>query len=1444
MWRSQLMRPLPPIRHAFGRVFLRAGSLALLLLAGLAGAAAAESDPITPEESTRGFRARTLLAKPRADLGAVQRAETAQRIKLLRTHARLGGLRTLETDGTEDVKAVIARLQATGLYDYIEPDYIRTLHAVPNDPRFAADQWSLDNTGQSGGTAGADIRATAAWEIQREAPDVIVAVMDTGVRLDHEDLTTNLWRNPAEFGARPNIDDDNNGYLDDVFGINATLERTHALAGEPWDDHGHGSHVAGIIGAVGDNGKGVSGVAWKVQILPLKFIGQRGGTVSAAVACIDYAIAKNARIINGSYGSIAYSQAEFDAIKRARDAGIIFVASAGNDSQEINHLPEYPAAYPLDNIVAVASTTRQDKLASYSTYGSGLVELAAPGSSVLSLSATSPTAFASRSGTSMAAPHVAGALALLKQKFPKDNYRALINRLLSSVDVIPALDHKVHTNGRLNLLRALTTTETRPFNDDFSRRAVITGTFNSARGSNQYATNEPAEPNHGVPGTTGSLWWGWTAPVATGKATIATTGSGIDTVLAIYLVPAAGSTAPLQRIGFNDDAGANTTTSSVSFDTVSGATYAIAISGKGGAEGLVTFNLLTVPTHDLFSRAFTLSGASAVLDDNNTGATGETGEPRPRNTAGREIGNNKTLWYRWVAPASHSYQISVHGVVTDPVTTVYSGPSLTELTQVAFDDDGGPGLDSLVRINASAGGTYYICVDSFFASGQFTLSIADAAWQYVADDELPASPAIAPDGTIYLLSSFGFLHAVNPDGSRKWRANLTGFSVSGGVAVGPDGTIHAVDDFGYVYALNPANGARKWRFDTGEASISTAPAIGADGTVYVKSDDGKLHALAPADGARQWQFAVPGDTYSSPVIAADGTIYLGSGDDSALFAINPDGTLKWRAALGSTIYASPALGADGTIYLGNYDGRFFAFRPDGTERWRFDTNSPLSGSAVIDARGVVYFGSYDKKLYALDAATGAKRWEYATGDIIRSTTPLLADDGTIFIGGDDGLVHALNPDGTLRRTYATGGDILTAPIIDRGRLYVASMDSKFYAFDIGANLARAPWPMHRHNLRGTARATDLPGVPTFSAQPVAPTGIAAGTATSISASAAISGAGNVVYQWLFNDIAIPGATAGTLAIPSAQGSNAGIYRVLAIGPGGSVISQPTTLAVAAGGISTARLVNLAVRTNAGSGDRVLFMGFAVGGAGTSGNKPLLIRGVGPTLDIFGVTGTLADPRLQIFSGATLLVENDDWAGNAEVALLAPQVGAFALASATSKDAALFSNRPAGSYTAQISAPGTANGVVLAEIYDATPTADYHAATPRLVNVSARTNVGTGSNVLIAGFVVGGTGTKSVLIRAVGPTLGLFGVTGTLADPRLDLFLSGTTAAIANNDNWGAATNAPQIAAAAANVGAFALALESKDAVLLLTLQPGNYTAQISGVNNTTGAALVEVYEVP
>ncbi len=340
--------------------------------------------------------------------------------------------------------------------------------------------------------------------------------------------------------------------------------------------------------------------------------------------------------------------------------------------------------------------------------------------------------------------------------------------------------------------------------------------------------------------------------------------------------------------------------------------------------------------------------------------------------------------------------------------------------------------------------------------------------------------------------------------------------------------------------------------------------------------------------------------------------------------------------------------------------------------------------------------------------------------------------------------------------------------------------------------------------------------PAIVAQPIS-VNVAAGGSAALTVVATGSPAPG--YQWRRDGVPITGATRETLLIGNVASGNAGVYTVDVSNAAGFKASEAATLTVAAG---ASRLANLSVRTNLAA-TQLLIVGFA-----TNGGKDVLLRGIGPTLAAFGVGGTLADPRLAVFSGSTQGAANDDWA--ATLAPVFSGLGAFALTNG-SKDAALQLN-VAGARTAQISGAAGTGGVVLVEVYDAGA-----GTAQRLVNVSARSQVGTGDNILIAGFVVDGAVAKTLLIRAVGPTLGAFGVGGALTDPKLEIF-SGQTK-IVENDNWSTVTEAT-----AAGVGAFALAAASRDAALLVTLPPGQYSAQVAGVAGGTGEALVEVYEVP
>jgi predicted Zn-dependent protease len=319
------------------------------------------------------------------------------------------------------------------------------------------------------------------------------------------------------------------------------------------------------------------------------------------------------------------------------------------------------------------------------------------------------------------------------------------------------------------------------------------------------------------------------------------------------------------------------------------------------------------------------------------------------------------------------------------------------------------------------------------------------------------------------------------------------------------------------------------------------------------------------------------------------------------------------------------------------------------------------------------------------------------------------------------------------------------------------------------------------------------------------------------------------YQWRRNGTALSGATGTTLTLTNVQAADAGTYTVTVTNGLGAVTSDPATLSV-----RLARLTNVSVRSGAGTGDDTLIVGFNISGAGT---KPVLLRGVGPTLVAFGVGGVVSDPQLRLFDAAGTQIDlNDDWGGDPALAAAGSAAGAFALP-ARSLDAVLHPRLAAGSYSVQLTTTG-ATGVALVEGYDTEP----GGGGARLTNLSVRSRVGTGDNVLIVGFATSGSAPKTLLIRGIGPTLTSFGVGPgeVLGNPQLLLF-NQAGAEINRNDDWGGATN---LRNAFASVAAFPLDAGSRDAVLLVSLPPGSYTAQVSGVGNTTGVALVEVYELP
>ena len=369
-----------------------------------------------------------LLVKMRskADVGVVLGKSGARSAQAFKT---VPGLTRVRVGAGVSTHALLERLRADPNVEYAEPNYIVRKNAVPNDPRYV-EQWNLHNTGQTGGVTDYDINAPEGWDLQTSAAGVVVAIIDTGIDYTHEDLEANIYSNPGECTAN-GIDDDDNGYVDDCHGIDTANGDS-----DPMDDEGHGTHVAGILGAVGNNGVGTAGVAWSVQMLPCKFLTQSGeGTTAGAIACLDYVAALkdsgvNIVATNNSWGGYEFSQALSDAVAVQRTKGIVFVAAAGNDGVDLDRLPEYPCALNLDNVVCVASFPQTGAWEPSSNNGKFTVHIHAPGTPVLS---TLPgNQYGVAGGTSMAAPHVTGALALMAAQNPARDWRATRNLLISS----------------------------------------------------------------------------------------------------------------------------------------------------------------------------------------------------------------------------------------------------------------------------------------------------------------------------------------------------------------------------------------------------------------------------------------------------------------------------------------------------------------------------------------------------------------------------------------------------------------------------------------------------------------------------------------------------------------------------------------------------------------------------------------------------------------------------------------------------------------------------------------------------------------------------------------------------------------------------------------------------------------------------------------------------
>ncbi|MGZ3788825.1 MAG: S8 family serine peptidase [Bacteriovorax sp.] len=365
-----------------------------------------------------------------------------------------GTFARLETNKGPDDKA-LAMLAKNPEIEYIEPNYIITLNkimggdevAAPKDTNFKK-QWGMKNDGRNGSVAGEDINVLRAWSITKGSRDVKIAVIDTGVDYTHPELKDQIDVNLAELNGKPGVDDDGNGFVDDVYGYNFS-----AKTADPQDGHGHGTHCAGVIGAA-HNGVGVAGVMANVKIVPIKFLSDEGsGETIDAISAIDYGIKRGVQVMSNSWGGGEKEQSLEDAIKAAEAAGITFVAAAGNESADNDTTDSFPANYDVSNVISVGSFTSSGSKSSFSNYGVKSVHVTAPGSNILSTYKNGT--YTTMSGTSMATPHVAGIVGLLLSQEPNLTPMQIRERLVNTSVKTSKLQSASQSGGRVDAFRAL-----------------------------------------------------------------------------------------------------------------------------------------------------------------------------------------------------------------------------------------------------------------------------------------------------------------------------------------------------------------------------------------------------------------------------------------------------------------------------------------------------------------------------------------------------------------------------------------------------------------------------------------------------------------------------------------------------------------------------------------------------------------------------------------------------------------------------------------------------------------------------------------------------------------------------------------------------------------------------------------------------------------------------
>ncbi len=1446
----------------------------------------------------------------------------------------------------------IDALRRSGLYEYVEPDFVVKPDRVPTDSKFGdGTLWALRNTGQAGGVAGVDIDAVRAWDVTTGSTGVIVAVIDSGIRYTHQDLAAQMWKNPGEIAGN-GYDDDGNGYIDDVHGINAATG-----SGDPMDDDGHGTHIAGTIGAIANNSGPHVGVAWNVRLMACKFFGSSvGGTFSDLLECYDYAVAHGAGIINCSFGIPYESMAEREALAAARDRGVLVVAAAGNDASSNDHAPHYPSSHDLDNIISVAAIDRYGNRASFSNYGAESVHLGAPGAGIFSTYHQSDTSYITAQGTSMAAPHVAGVAALVRARFPGISVQDLRDRIIHATTATSSLQGITTSGGRVNAYQALTATgdgrlelaiaprsgrtlfhgrtlpvvvrvrdlvgvtgatvtgttssgatlafrdngvwpdtaandanytaaltvpasgsqlsltvnasapgktggsaaasyplQAPPPNDHFANRIALAFVTGSTTASNVGATLEAGEPRIAGQGGGASLWWSWHC-LSNATVTISTEGSDFDTLLGVYTGNAINA---LTEVASNDDISGPNQPSRVAFPAAAGTTYHIAVDGWEGKTGNITLAITTniPPANDNFADRIVLTGAPVSSSVSLRNCSFEPGEPPHQ-----EYPRTGSIWWEWTAPWSGTATLTHTGWSR---SAVYTGSVLTALTKVPDRVPENDGSYGRYTFAAFAGTAYQIAI----------LETTNGPGQ-IADVSLTLDPAPAND------------HFAN-------RTALTGFEV---VATGSN--IHATREIGEALSHGYAGGTTVWW-------TWTAPAAG---TVVIDARDSSFSAelaVCTGDSLQSLQrvassehnrnrLAFRTDAGVAYQIAVDGQNGVTGSISLKLSLVDPPANDMFadRIALSGAQASASGTTVGATAEAGEPPPPYYA---DGTTVW-WKWIAPFTGTAIVNA--TIAESGWPPSVFIY------------TGSGISSLTPVVGNDGgslypvhgyafhagageeyQIAVEGGRGdpgpftlelSLHAAPPNDMYENRATLTGALVS--IVATSAFATQEPDEPWWSgarsvwwrwtapADEAANLAISGDEARFHSI-SVFTGSSLAGLTPLSYRlPAVRFPASAGTEYSIAVSA-ITGEGSFKLHLftgeppandLFSNAApIVGATAAVTGTNRGASTEDAEYRH------GNLLSNASVwwkwVAPASGRFMV---------TTAGSNFNTLldvYTGSHIGSdlarvaphwnnTADSHTQHLWFDAVGGTTYMIAVDGYQQD------LGDIVLAVGHDSAPEATLQMNTPTVpaGTPVTMTVTTTGPGPFTYQwlrngeripgateatltfpfaqgfQAGDYTVQVeSVFGTATTQSMALEVLTPPSSNA-----RLLNLSTRALGLSGENALIPGFVINGSGTRRVLLRAVGPELIPLGVSNAMPDPRMTLQrkIGETSETLATNDDWELNANAGAIAATAGLVGAFPLSPGSRDAALLLDLAPGSYTVTATDATATPGVALVELYD--